>query len=167
MVTLREGLGQNAMAAAGGPLISRLKESEWAHEAIDGEELFVETRRLAGPGPGRRDQSWLGGPSGGGQSGSITVRKAASAPVSTQFAFELQGPGVLEEFLLRTTESVTFDEVPAGTYVVGETLPEDWELAAISCGVFFAPGPVASCPCGKRALPAGRAGGEGGQRLGE
>jgi hypothetical protein len=74
----------------------------------------------------------------------MTVRKATSTPVATQFAFELEGPGVLEEFLLTGGELVTFEELPAGSYVVSETVPEDWELSAISCGVFFAPGPVAS-----------------------
>lgn len=51
---------------------------------------------------------------------------------------------MLEEFDLQSGELETFDDLPAGTYTVTEMVTHDWEVSAIACGIFFAPGPVAS-----------------------
>lgn len=77
-----------------------------------------------------------------GQTGSLSVLKQTSVVGNpTLFSFDLTGPGVSQTFELQSSESTTFD-LPAGTYIVSELVPPDWELSLIRCGTEFMVGPV-------------------------
>lgn len=78
------------------------------------------------------------------ETSTLTVLKLVS-PVSdgTVFPFTLDGSGTEESFDLAAGESETFALEP-GTYVVRESVPENWELVLIRCGIFYEVGPVAS-----------------------
>ena len=80
----------------------------------------------------------------GAQEGTLSVLKEVS-PVTddTVFPFTIEGDGGDINFDLLGGEFEEFTLEP-GTYVVRETVPEEWELSLIRCGDLFEVGPVAS-----------------------
>jgi hypothetical protein len=78
------------------------------------------------------------------QQSTLTVLKLVY-PVNdaTVFSFTLEGSGPDLTFELMGGESEILTVDP-GTYILRETVPEDWELGLIRCGLTFAAGPVAS-----------------------
>lgn len=64
-------------------------------------------------------------------------------PRADLFQFTLEGPGGDQSFDLQDGESEVFDLDP-GVYTITETVPEDWTLGLIRCGLIFELGPVAS-----------------------
>ena len=81
-------------------------------------------------------KTWV---TGGGGTGTITIVKSTfHLRSATPFPFSLTGPKG-EEFVLDTSahtavpDSMTFAELPAGTYTVREAAPAGWELHRIAC----------------------------------
>ena len=70
--------------------------------------------------------------------GSLTVIKDADPAIGTDFDFTGDfGPFTLDDAVPddgdAVFDSVTFTDLPAGTYTVAETLPDGWQLLGIEC----------------------------------